>query len=90
MPFLNQTVEYAKKSGKDGVTVIGDMGSFFYSENANSNFFQYEMTLPMVFEDMNLKGFCSYHRRDFDGRLTKKERQTLLDHHGKTIFTSIR
>lgn len=86
IPFLNQTVEYAKKSGKDGVTVIGDMGSFFYSQNANSNLLQYEMTLPEVFEDMNLKGFCFYHRRDFNGRLTAQEKRTLLDHHGKTKY----
>lgn len=86
IPFLNQTVEYAKKSGKDGVTVIGDMGSFFYSQNANSNLLQYEMTLPEVFEDMNLKGFCFYHRRDFNGRLTEQEKKTLLAHHGKTKY----
>ena len=86
IPFLNQTVEYAKKSGKDGVTVIGDMGSFFYSQNANSNLLQYEMTLPEVFEDMNLKGFCFYHRRDFNGRLTEQEKKALLEHHGKTKY----
>jgi hypothetical protein len=86
IPFLSQTVEYAKKSGKDGVTVIGDMGPFFYSQNANSNLLQYEMTLPEVFEDMNLKGFCFYHRRDFNGRLTEQEKKTLLDHHGKTKY----
>lgn len=86
IPFLNQTVEYAKKSGKDGVTVIGDMGSFFYSQNANSNLLQYEMTLPEVFEDMNLKGFCFYHRRDFNGRLTEQEKKILLEHHGKTKY----
>jgi hypothetical protein len=86
IPFLNQTVEYAKKSGKDGVTVIGDMGSFFYSQNANSNLLQYEITLPEAFEDMNLKGFCFYHRRDFNGRLTEQEKKTLLDHHGKIKY----
>jgi len=86
IPFLNQTVQYAKKSGKDGVTVIGDMGSFFYSQNANGNLLQHEMTLPEVFEDMNLKGFCFYHRRDFNGRLTEQEKKALLDHHGKTKY----
>jgi hypothetical protein len=86
IPFLNQTVEYAKKSGKDGVTVIGDMGSFLYSQNASSNLLQYEMTLPKVFEDMNLKGFCFYHRRDFNGRLTEQDKKMLLDHHGKTRY----
>jgi hypothetical protein len=86
IPFLNQTVEYAKKSGKDGVTVIGDVGSFLYSQNASSNLLQYEMTLPKVFEDMNLKGFCFYHRRDFNGRLTEQDKKMLLDHHGKTRY----
>jgi hypothetical protein len=29
MPFVKQTVEYAKNSSKGGVSVLGDMGSFF-------------------------------------------------------------
>ena len=29
MPFVKQTVEYAKNSGKNSVSVLGDMGSFF-------------------------------------------------------------
>lgn len=30
MPFVKQTVDYAKSSGRTSMTVIGDMGSFFY------------------------------------------------------------
>jgi hypothetical protein len=30
MPFVKQTVDYAKSSGRTSVTVIGDMGSFFF------------------------------------------------------------
>ena len=66
MPFVKQTIEYAKTTGKDGVTVISDMDSFSYSQKGD--LLQYEMTLPKVFEGMDLKGMCAYHMRGF-GRL---------------------
>ena len=68
MPFVKQTIEYAKTTGKDGVTVISDMDSFSYSQKGD--LLQYEMTLPKVFEGMDLKGMCAYHMRGF-GRLAK-------------------
>jgi hypothetical protein len=83
MPFVEQTIEYARTTGKNGVSVIADMDSFFYSQKGD--LLQYEMTLPTVFEGMKLKGLCSYHKRDFDGRFNEKERQMLLGHHGKTL-----
>ena len=83
MPFVKQTIEYAKRTGKHSVSVISDMDSFSFSQKCD--LLQYEMTLPTVFEGMNLKGLCSYHKRDFDGRFDEKERQMLLDHHGKTL-----
>src|ERR671910_3858568 len=52
MPFVKQTIEYAKTTGKNGVSVIADMDSFFYSQKGD--LLQYEMTLPTVFEGMNL------------------------------------
>jgi hypothetical protein len=30
LPFLGQTVEYAYKLGKNGLSALGDIGSFFY------------------------------------------------------------
>jgi hypothetical protein len=33
-----------------------------------------------------LKGFCVYHKLDFDRRLTDKERQVLIEEHGKTLI----
>ena len=84
MPFVRQTVEYAKTSGKNGLSVLGDMGSFFYIDK--KDLLKYEMALPTTFENMNLKGFCLYHKNDFDRRLTEKERQTYLEHHGKTLI----
>jgi hypothetical protein len=31
-----------------------------------------------------MKGFCIYHREDFD-RFTEEQKQKLVDHHGKAI-----
>jgi hypothetical protein len=33
----------------------------------------------------NLKGFCLYHKQDYDRRLSENDRQILLEHHGKTL-----
>ena len=68
----------------NSLSVLGDMGSFFYIDK--KDLLNYEMALPTTFENMNLKGFCLYHKNDFDRRLTEKERQTYLEHHGKTLI----
>jgi hypothetical protein len=84
IPFLLQTADFAKKSGKS-LSVLSDMGSFFYY-NKKDDLLQYEMSLPSRYEEMNLKGFCAYHLRDFDVRFSEKERQDLIKHHGKTLM----
>jgi hypothetical protein len=85
MPFVEQTVGYAKKLGKSGLSVLADMGSFFYYDKKD-DLLQYEIALPFKYKNMNLKGFCVYHKLDFDRRLTEKERQILLEYHGKTLI----
>jgi MEDS: MEthanogen/methylotroph, DcmR Sensory domain len=84
IPFLLQTADFARKSGKS-LSVLSDMGSFFYY-NKKDDLLQYEMSLPSRYEEMNLKGFCAYHLRDFDVRFSEKERQDLIKHHGKTLM----
>jgi hypothetical protein len=84
IPFLLQTADFAKKSGKS-LSVLSDMGSFFYY-NKKDDLLQYEMSLPSRYEKMNLKGFCAYNLRDFDVRFSDKERQDLIKHHGKTLM----
>jgi hypothetical protein len=59
-------MDYAKTTGKDGVSVISDMDSFYYSQKGD--LLQYEMTLPKVLEGMDFKGMCARHMRGF-GRL---------------------
>lgn len=84
IPFLLQTADFAKKSGKS-LSVLSDMGSFFYYSKKD-DLLQYEMSLPSRYERMNLKGFCAYNLRDFDVRFSDKERQDLIKHHGKTLM----
>jgi hypothetical protein len=83
--FVRQTIEYANTSGKSGLSVLADMGSFFYYDKKD-DLLQYEIALPLKYKNMNLKGFCVYHKLDFDRRLTDKERQVLIKEHGKTLI----
>ena len=87
IPFVNRIVQFAKDSGRNGVSVIGDMGPFFYFRK-NGGLLHYETTLPIKFEDMDLKGLCAYHKQDFDKKLSEKEKRILLEHHGKTLYLS--
>ena len=87
MPFVKKIVEFAKVSGRSGVSVIGDMGPFFYY-GKNDGLLHYETTtLPTRFEGINLKGICTYHRQDFK-KFSEKEKGMLLNHHGKTLYLS--
>jgi hypothetical protein len=82
MPFVKQTVDYAKSSGRTSVTVIGDMGSFFFYGKKDA-LIGWEMELARRFE-IDLKGFCLYHMQDFK-RLSKTDKQKLYQHHTRTL-----
>jgi hypothetical protein len=85
LPFLNQTVTYAHKVGKDGLSVLGDVGSFFYC-NKKDRLLEYESTLSSKYRKMNyMKGFCMYNEQDFSRRLDEEERQRLFKHHTRTM-----
>ena len=84
-PLLNQTVAYANKVGKDGLSALGDMGSFFYN-NKKDRLLEYETMLSSKYGKMNyIKGFCMYNEQDYNKRLDEEERQRLLGHHVKTL-----
>ena len=85
IPFVRQTIEYANSSGKSGLSVLADMGSFFYYDKKD-DLLQYEIALPFKYKNMNLKWFCVYHKLDFDRMLTENERQILIEEHGKTLI----
>jgi hypothetical protein len=54
-----ESIWNANKSGKNGVSILGDLGSFI-SEKRIRELVDYELSLPTRFE-MNLKGVCMYH-----------------------------
>ena len=85
MSFIEKLAKQAQSSGKNGISVIADLASFSYF-NRIDKLIEYEMSLPTKYDDnMKLKGFCFYHQEDFDRRLSKEEKQKLLEHHDKAL-----
>lgn len=76
--------ERAKRDGKRGVFSISDMGSFFLFQKKDE-LIRYEQALPKMF-NAPLKGFCCYHKSDFD-RLADGQKNALTSHHHRSIRT---
>ena len=86
MSFLARLAKQAQFSGKNGISVIADLASFYYNDQSDK-LIEYEMSLPTKYDDnMKLKGFCFYHQEDIDRRLTEQQKQMLLEHHGKNLM----
>ncbi|MDQ3977195.1 MAG: MEDS domain-containing protein [Thermoproteota archaeon] len=84
--LLKMMAEGSKRMGKKGVSIIGDMGSFFLYEKQNQ-MIEYEMKLRLDEKEndddansVKIKGICSYHKDTFN-TLAKKEKQALFEHH---------
>ena len=88
MSFIGKLSRQAQNSGKSGVSVIADLAPFYF-DNGIDKLVDYEMSLPTKYDDqMKLKGFCFYHQEDFDKRLSKDQKQKLLEHHGKHLIVA--
>ena len=85
MSFFKQLVKKAESLGKNGVSVIADLGSFYHHQSTEK-LFEHELSLPSKYEGMKFKGFCAYHKADFDRRFTEEQKQKLLDHHSKALM----
>lgn len=86
VPFVRQTMDYAKAVGKSGVVVFADLGSFFYYDAPEDFVLEYEKSLPLIYDGTNLKGFCLYHEKDFSVRFTGDQQNELQKHHGKSLI----
>jgi hypothetical protein len=88
MSFFKQLVKNAESLGKDGVSVIADLGWFYHHQsiNATEKLFEHELSLPSKYDGMKFIGFCAYHKADFDRRFTEEQKQKLLDHHSKALM----
>ena len=82
--FKISLVDHAKKIGKNGLSILGDMGAFIH-KSKDRELVDYELSLPTKYEDgIALKGFCLYHQKDFD-RLSDEQKQKLVEHHSKAL-----
>ena len=51
-----------------------------------SRLYDHELSLPSRFDGMKVKGFCIYHKKDFEKRFTDEQKQKLLQHHEKALM----
>ena len=79
----NKLVKFAVEKRKDGVSILSDMGSYFF-KRLYKELIEYELTLPTQFDSL-LKGICIYNQLDFDTRLTEKQKLDMVNHHGMAI-----
>jgi hypothetical protein len=82
LSYKEMMVNYAKKIGKNGFSILGDMGAFYFN-NQIQDLVEYDLSLPRKY-DIDLKGFCLYHKDDFKN-MTKEQKQNLAKHHGMAI-----
>jgi hypothetical protein len=82
--FIKQLVQHAENTGKRGVSILVDMGSFYHYGKIDE-LIEHELSIPSnYYDDIKLKRFCIYHEKDFD-RLKEEHKQTLSQHHGKEL-----
>lgn len=80
--FKEKVAIYAKKMGKEGLSILNDTGAYPY-KGREKELVEYELSLPTVFTSP-LKRFCLFHQRDF-ARLLNEQRSKMIEHHGMTI-----
>ena len=86
--LIETMAEDSKRMGRKGVSIIGDMGSFFLYEKQNQ-MIEYETELQLdekknAANSVEIKGICAYHKDTFN-TLKKKEQQVLFEHHAKNL-----
>jgi hypothetical protein len=64
MSFKKSLVNYSKM-GKNGLSVLADLGAYPY-KSKYKDLVDYELSLPTKYDDVAMKGFCLYHKKDFD------------------------
>jgi MEDS: MEthanogen/methylotroph, DcmR Sensory domain len=83
-PSLEQTVRYnnlmkhAKEHDKNGITLLGDLGTFFLNKRI-ADLISHEVSVPSRI-DADIRAFCCYHKYDFS-ILQEEQRKRILRHH---------
>jgi hypothetical protein len=82
--FVKSLVNYADQIGKNGVSILADMGAFFYYDKLD-HLIEYETSLQRR-SDIKAKGLCLYNIDDFNWRLSHIQKKKLLEHHGRELL----
>src|SRR5919206_2875646 len=80
--YVKKSLENYAKMGKNGVSVLADMGAYPHKSMYN-DLVDYELSLPTKY-NVQMKGFCLYHQKDFD-KFSEEQQQKLIEHHNKTL-----
>jgi hypothetical protein len=88
MSYLEVILKQAERQGKNGVTVLSDLGSFYhYNSHGNQKLIEYERSLPKKYDGMKLKGFCLYHQKDYERQFNQEQQALLIDCHSQNIIS---
>ena len=80
--FVKNLAKYAKQMGMNCLSVISNLGAYTH-KSKYTNLVDYEQSLPSKY-DVDMKGFCLYHQKDFD-KFSDEQKQKLIEHHGKAL-----
>lgn len=87
MSYLETLAGLARSSGRNGVSLIADMGPYFHVYHPLGRLgelVKFEKSLPPRF-DTELRTFCCYHRLNYD-MLTNDQKQALREHHSRQLM----
>lgn len=82
MSLLKTLDKQQEKRGKNGLSVIADMGVYFHFQYNKDVLIDFESSLPKF--DMNVKRICIYHAGDFE-RFEQYEKDNLIKSHHRRI-----
>lgn len=77
--FMEVLDKQKDKMGKNGISVIADMGTFFHFQNNKGAVMTFESSLPSKF-GIKMKRICNYHDGDL-GRFEDDEMDSLIELH---------
>lgn len=80
--YLKKSLASYAEMGKNGVSVLADLGAYSH-RSKHDDLVNYELSLPTKY-DVQMKGFCLYHQKDFD-KFSEEQKQKLIEHHGKAL-----
>jgi hypothetical protein len=80
--YLKKSLASYAEMGKNGVSVLADLGAYSH-RSKHDDLVNYELSLPTKY-DVQMKGFCLYHQKDFD-KFLEEQKQKLIEHHDKAL-----